>query len=82
MSADGKALVCETRELSNSGQLKLELTGFGYHGKRDGKHYAILKRSGEKLKLAWVDSRATEIDSSQGGKQIVYTAVRPQSNGK
>ena len=82
VSADGKALVCETRELSNSGQLKLELTGFGYHGKRDGKHYAILKRSGEKLKFAWVDSRATEIDSSQGGKQIVYTAVRPQSNGK
>ena len=82
VSTNGEAMVLETKQVSDSKELKLELTGFGYHGKRDGKHYAILKRTGEKLIFAWVDPNATEIDSSQGGKQIVYTAVRPKSNGK
>ena len=79
VSTDGQAMACETREISDSDGLKLELTGFGYHGKSDGPHYAIMKRSGAKLLFAWVDCKATKIDSSNGAKQVVYTAVRPDS---
>ena len=82
VSTDGEAMVCETREIPNSNELKLELTGFGYHGKRDGPHYAIMKRSGQNLVFAWADSNATRIDPTRGGKQIVYTAVRPDSSRK
>ncbi len=82
-STDGEAVVMESREVPNSQELKLELTGFGYqYGERAGPHYAIIKRSGPKLLFAWVDSTASKIDSSKGGKQVVFTAVRPNSNGK
>lgn len=79
---NGEAIVVEMRKVASGNEMKLELSGLGNDGKADGFSYAIMKRSGPKLLFAWVDSSATKIDSSQGGKQFVYTAVRPNSTGK
>lgn len=82
VDTSGNALVAELRKVSESPDLKLELEGLGYEGRRDDLHYAILKRSGPKLIFAWVGQDMTEIDMSVGGKQFVLTLERYAPNEK
>ncbi len=82
VDTSGRALVAELRRVADSPDLKLELEGLGYEGRRDELHYAILKRSGSKLIFAWVGQNAREIDMSVGGQQFVFTLERYAPNEK
>jgi hypothetical protein len=77
VETSGQAMVCRARVLTVQPELKIEFTGYGFHGKRDGPSYAILKRIDERtIQMAWCEADAQRVNATKGGRQFVYTATR------
>ena len=77
VSTDGDAMVGQIRVLEKEPQLKIELTGFGYHAKQDGPSYAILQYvDNNAMQFSFCSKDAKRINSAVGGQQFVLTAER------
>ena len=76
INTDGSSMACKVKVLAIKPEVRIEVTTGVCHDKDGGSSYAILKRNGEELILAWVSPDMRAIDDEKGGGQIVFAATR------
>lgn len=75
VQTSGEAIVARAKVIAEKPEIKIELKGFGYHAKRDGPSYCLLKKTkNDEIQFAFCESDADRLDITAGGEQFVLTA--------